>query len=45
MGLRLQEENIEDPMNHATTFDDLRGWYRDFRSDIENEYRKVQILD
>ncbi len=41
----LQEEDIEDPINPTTSIDDLRGWYKDFRSEIENEYRKIKILD
>lgn len=41
----LQEEDIEDPISSTTSIDDLRRWYKDFRSEIENEYHKIKILD
>jgi hypothetical protein len=40
----LQEENIAGPIAPNISLDELRGWYRDFKTEIENEYHKIKIL-
>ncbi len=40
----LQEENMADPIAPNISLDELRGWYRDFKTEIENEYHKIKIL-
>ncbi len=43
--LWLEEENLPDPINPNITLDELRGWYKDFKTEIEIEYQKIKILD
>ncbi len=40
----LQEENMADPISPNISLDELRGWYRDFKTEIENEYHKIKII-
>lgn len=43
--LALQEENITNPVNPNITLVELRGLYKKFQNQIENEYYKIRILD
>lgn len=37
----LQEENMTDPIAPNISLGELRGWYRDFKTEIENECHKI----
>ncbi len=41
----LQEEDILYAITPNVTLDELRGWYKDFKNEIENEYYKIKIIE